>query len=312
MSSNYAALLVEYKAKPLRVELVDDRYPDENEIVVRNAAAAINQLDWKIQDHPWKNFKYSLILGVDVAGEVVDVGCDVEERRFKVGDRVIGHALTFITEDNRHGGFQNYTVLQSNMATPIPPSMPFEQAVVLPLGVSTASAALFNKDCLALPKPSLNPAPTGTTLLVWGGSSSVGCNAIQLAVAAGCEVIVTASPRNFDKMRELGAVLTVDYNSITVVDELKTAFQGRQLAEAFDTIGTQQTLKQTAQAVLQIDRTKMVVSTTDDIAEGAVPNGVKATPVLAVSIRGREEEERAGQENVGKTVWCTRIFCRMR
>jgi hypothetical protein len=113
-------------------------------------------------------------------------------------------------------------------------------------------------------------------------------------------------------MRELGAVLTVDYNSITVVDELKTAFQGRQLAGAFDTIGTQQTLKQTAQAVLQIDRTKMVVSTTDDIAEGAVPNGVKATPVLAVSIRGREEEGRAGQENVGKMVWCTSISCRMR
>ncbi|GAB1310588.1 Zinc-binding alcohol dehydrogenase domain-containing cipB [Madurella fahalii] len=303
MSPNYAALQVGHKVKPLRVELVDDRYPDEDEIVVRNAAVAINQLDWKIQDYAWEMFNYPLILGVDVAGEVVEVGCDVDERRFKVGDRVVGHALSFATKDQRHGGFQNYTVLQSNMATPIPQSLSFEKAVVLPLGVSTASAALFNRDCLALPRPSLNPRPTSTTLLVWGGSSSVGCNAIQLAVAAGCEVIVTASPRNFDKMRELGAALAIDYNSKTVVEELEKAFQGRRLAGAFDTIGKQETLGQTAQAVLKIDRTKMVVSTIDDIEEGTVPEGVIAKPVLAVSIRGGEEEEDAGQENVGKMVY---------
>jgi NADPH:quinone reductase-like Zn-dependent oxidoreductase len=45
------------------------------------------------------------------------------------------------------------------------------------------------------------PKPTGKTLLVWGGSTSVGSNAIQLGVAAGYEVVTTASPKNFDYVR---------------------------------------------------------------------------------------------------------------
>jgi NADPH:quinone reductase-like Zn-dependent oxidoreductase len=167
MSDNRAAFLVGHKKKPLVVDVTDDRYPDENEIVVKNAAVAINQLDWKMQDTPWVMFNYPLILGVDVAGEVVDVGSDVT--RFMIGDRVLGHALSFATQDERHAGFQNYTVLLSNMASPIPPSLSFERAAVLPLGISTASAALFQKSCLALPKPSLNPPRTSTTVLIWGG-----------------------------------------------------------------------------------------------------------------------------------------------
>ncbi|KAH6849643.1 oxidoreductase [Chaetomium sp. MPI-CAGE-AT-0009] len=290
MPANSAALLVGHAVKPLRVEEVDNRYPDDDEIVVKNAAVAINQLDWKIQSEAWKMFKYPSSWAS-------------MSRRFKKGDRVIGHALSFATNDARHAGFQNYTVLQSNMATPIPASLSFEKAVVLPLGVSTASAALFNRDCLALPSPSLNPSPTFTTLLIWGGSSSVGCNAIQLAVAAGCEVIVTASPKNFDKMKQLGASLAVNYKSKTVLEELKEAFQGKKLAGAFDTIGSAESLGKTAKAVSEIDKTKMVVSTTDWIEKGTVPDGIVAKTVMAISIRGSEEEAERGEANVGKMVY---------
>lgn len=61
---------------------------------------------------------------------------------------------------------------------------------------------------------------TGQTVVVWGGSTSVGSNAVQLAVAAGYEVVTTASPRNFDHVRALGASAVFDYNSSTVVQDI--------------------------------------------------------------------------------------------
>ncbi|KAF4626241.1 hypothetical protein G7Y89_g11917 [Cudoniella acicularis] len=299
MSTNYAAFLNDYKKKPFVVDEADDRYPDETEIVIKNAAIAINQIDWKTQETPWKQFKYPLILGVDVAGEVVDVGEEVT--RFKIGDRVLGHALSFATEDDRHAGFQNYTVLMSNMASPIPPHVTFEIAAVLPLGVSTASAALFQKDCLALPPPMLNPPKIPKTVLIWGGASSVGSNAIQLAVAAGCDVVVTASPKNRDAMKKLGAVQVVDYNSDSVIDDLKKAFQGRELAGAFDTIGTQKTFEATAKAVSQMHGKKIVVSTNDE-EEWEVPAGVEKKPIQAVDIREDKREDKRKDKGEDKSI----------
>ncbi|TAQ89425.1 hypothetical protein B7494_g2244 [Chlorociboria aeruginascens] len=66
-----------------------------------------------------------------------------------------------------------------------------------------------------IPKVVLDNKPTGKTVLIWGGSGSVGVNVIQLAVAAGYEVIATASPANFDYLKELGASEVLDYHSKT-------------------------------------------------------------------------------------------------
>ena len=76
------------------------------------------------------------------------------------------------------------------------------------------------------------PKPTRKTLLVWGGSTSVGSNAIQLAVAAGYEVITTASPNNFDYVKNLGASEVFDYKSKTIVSDLIRAFKDRTIAGA--------------------------------------------------------------------------------
>ena len=118
------------------------------------------------------------------------------------------------------------------MAAPIPDAMSYESAAVLPLAVSTAACGLFQKDHLALQHPSVPPKPTGKTLLVWGGSTSVGSNAIQLAVAAGYEVFATASPRNFDYVRRLGASQAFDYASKTVVRDIVAALRGKTCAGA--------------------------------------------------------------------------------
>ena len=234
MPTNEAAWLVATQA-PLEVKPAPYTPPRENEIVVRNHAAAINPIDWLLQVigyflFPW--IKCPFVLGSDLAGEVVEAGSGVT--RFKVGDRVLGHAVGLDKKRNSsaEGAFQTYSVVLAHMASPIPSTMPYESAAVLPLGVSTAACGLFQKDHLALQYPSAAPQPTGRTLLVWGGSTSVGSNAIQLAVAAGYEVITTASPRNFDYVKGLGASQVFDYNSKTVVKDVIAAFNGKTSAGA--------------------------------------------------------------------------------
>ena len=88
---------------------------------------------------------------------------------------------------------------------PLPYAIPTSKGVVLPLGVSTAAAGLYQKDFLNLPFPTEDPESLDRTLLIWGGSSSVGSCCIQLAVASGAEVITTASPSNFYYCKKLGA-----------------------------------------------------------------------------------------------------------
>ncbi|WP_411699277.1 zinc-binding alcohol dehydrogenase family protein [Conyzicola sp.] len=214
--------------------------PGPDEIVMRNHAVAINPLDWILQEvgtviYPW--IRYPFVVGSDVAGQVVEVGAAVT--RFAVGDRVVAQATGSDKDENSSaaGAFQLYSVVRERLASPIPDDLSFAQASVLPLALSTAACGLFQKNQLALDHPTADPVPSGSTLLVWGGSTSVGANAIQLAVAAGYEVITTASPRNFDYVTRLGASRVIDYGSPTAVADLIAAFDGKSLAGAI-AVGT--------------------------------------------------------------------------
>ncbi len=234
MPTNTAAWIGAKYAK-LEVKSAPYTPPRANEIVVKNHAVAINPLDWIIQvvgNLVFSWIKYPFVLGSDLAGEVVEVGAGVT--RFKVGDRVLGHAVGTDKKRNSaaEGAFQAYTVVLAHMAAPIPATLSYENAAVLPLALSTAACGLFQKDHLALQHPSLSSTSTGKTLLVWGGSTSVGSNAIQLAVAAGYEVVTTSSPRNFDYVKKLGASQVFDYNSETVVEDVIEAFKGKTIAGA--------------------------------------------------------------------------------
>ncbi len=232
--------------------------PREHEIVVRNHAVAVNPVDWMIEVlggviYPW--LRYPAVLGSDVAGEVTEVGSAVT--RFRVGDRVLGHAVG--TEKSRNaaaeGAFQTYTVLLDHLAAPVPAEISYERAAVLPLALSAAACGLFQPDLLGLRLPTDQAGPTGETgptgdtgptgetgptnetVLVWGGSTSVGSNAIQLAVAAGYRVVTTASPHNSAYVRGLGATEVFDYRSSSVVPDVIRALHGRPLAGAL-AIGT--------------------------------------------------------------------------
>ncbi len=234
MPTNTAAWL---PAKHARLEVGPAPYtpPAEGEIVVENHAVAINPLDWILQLVGYVIFRwidYPFVLGADLAGEVVEVGAGVS--RFRVGDRVLAHAVGTDKRRNRaaEGSFQRYTVVLAHLAAPIPDTLAYEDAAVLPLGLSTAACGLFQTDHLALTHPSTGAVPAGQTVLVWGGSTSVGSNAIQLAAAAGYDVVTTASPKNADYATALGASRVFDYRSPTVVDEIVQALAGRTLAGA--------------------------------------------------------------------------------
>lgn len=225
---------IKTKTSPLEVKPAPYTSPGKNEIVIKNGAVAINPVDYVDKElgmiYRW--IKYPFVLGSDVAGEVVEVGKAVT--RFRLGDRVVGHAAG--TDEKRNtsaeGAFQSYTVFLAHMTSPIPSTVSFESAAVLPLGLSTAACGLFQKDQLALQLPMLPLKPTGKTVIIWGGSTSVGCNAIQLAVAAGYEVIITASPRNFDLVKKLGASQAFDYSSKTAVNDIIQAMKGQNCAGA--------------------------------------------------------------------------------
>jgi NADPH:quinone reductase-like Zn-dependent oxidoreductase len=209
--------------------------PGEGEVVVRVRAVAVNPVDnlpavgYRVA-LPW--LRFPAVIGGDVAGEVVQVGPGVT--RLGAGDRVLGMAAG--TEKNRNspaeGAFQHYCVLLQNLVATIPDALSFEQAAVLPLTLSTAASGLFQADHLGLALPRLAPPQRDETVLIWGGSTSVGSNGIQLARCAGYRVIATASPRNVDYVRGLGAEAAVDYRSKTAVAELLDAVGGRRLAGA--------------------------------------------------------------------------------
>lgn len=222
-TSNQAAW-INAKSRPLVVSAAPMPQPGPREILVRNRAIALNPFDSVVQTlgsvvTPWVT--YPAILGSDVAGEVVAVGASVS--RFKPGDRVLGLALGIDKLANRaaEGAFQKYVILRQDAATSLPDTISFEQGAVLPLAVATAACGLFLDDQLGLQTPSIDqPAPTGKTVLIWGGSTSVGSCAIQLAVAAGYEVVTTASPKNFGYVQRLGASQVFDYHDARVVEAI--------------------------------------------------------------------------------------------
>ena len=223
--SNRAAW-INAKGQALTVSAAPMPQPGDGEILVRSRAIALNPFDGVVQTlgsmvTPW--LTYPAVLGSDVTGEVVAVGASVS--RFKPGDRVLGLALGIDKLANRaaEGAFQKFVILRQEAATAMPDSISFEQAAVLPLAVATAACGLFLEDQLGLRTPSVEGSgTTGKTVLIWGGSTSVGSAAVQLAAAAGYEVVATASPRNFAYVRGLGASQVFDYNDEKVVAKLVT------------------------------------------------------------------------------------------
>ena len=143
-----------------------------------------------------------------------------------------------MTANPANSAFQTYPTVLDTLVSPVPESITLEQAVVLPLAISTACSGLYPKDRLNLPLPSAaNPEKNGKTILVWGGASSVGATAIQLAAASGVTVVTTASTANHELVKALGADYVFDYRSTTVIADIVKVLENADFAGIYDAIG---------------------------------------------------------------------------
>ena len=167
---------------------------------------------------------------------------------------------------------------------PYPDFISFAEASFFPLGVTTSSHGLFSEDFLGLPIPKLDRVSTGKSVLVWGGSSAVRSNAIQLAKAAGYEFLTTASPRNFECVKSLGASKAFDYSSDKVTADVVEASDQSDCAGIFLAAGS-------VEACLQVaDQAKgdLFVATSNFIPEDKVPRGVRAKMVFGSALESED------------------------
>lgn len=148
------------------------------------------------------------ILGCDFAGTVENANGS----QWREGQRVAGFVHGSAVNPTR-GMFAEYGLADASLVFPIPDSVSDADAAVVPLATATAVQALFQR--LGLPEPSSSkPAAAASPIpvLIYGGTSSVGLYAIQLAKLAGLTVIATGSKRNGALLRSLGADFAVDYS----------------------------------------------------------------------------------------------------
>lgn len=179
------------------------------DVVVAVHAAAINPIDWKIRAGHQRGairLKLPWTLGLDVSGEVLEVGSEVT--RFQPGDAVYG-----CPDHRRPGSYAEQCVLDEGLLATKPPSLSHVQAASLPLVGQTAWQCL-------LPRLAERPEQR---VLIQAGSGGVGTFAIQLAKHHGAWVATTSSERNHDLVRDLGADRPIDYRQERwweVVDDL--------------------------------------------------------------------------------------------
>jgi NADPH:quinone reductase-like Zn-dependent oxidoreductase len=170
-------------------------------VLVRVHAAGINPVDWKIRAGWLRQFRpipLPSIPGRDFAGVVEAVGSQVGG--YRPGEEVYGMADT--------GSYAQYAVASTKSIAPKPGALSFDEAASVPIGAVTAWRALFDAA----------KVEAGQRVLVQGAAGGVGLYAVQLAVWKGAHVIGTASGRNQDYVRSLGAEMAINYETTQVAN----------------------------------------------------------------------------------------------
>src|SRR5437773_3072244 len=181
--------------------------PKEDQILVRVIAAGVNPVDEASRSQKYAKFfgiTLPFIPGYDIAGVVEKIRAKIT--RFRTGDRVYAYLSL---KDG--GGYAEYAVATEVEAAPKPRSISFVEAAAVPVVALTAWQALIDTAKLS----------AGQTVLIHGGSGGVGSFAIQIAKARGAKVIATASTRNQELLKQLGADVAVDYTQQKFEDVAK-------------------------------------------------------------------------------------------
>ncbi len=190
-----------------------------SQVLIKVAAAGINRPDILQRDGLYPAPKgHSLILGLEVAGEIVQVGDDVKEL-------AIGQLVCALVNG---GGYGEYCVAERGCVLPVPTGLNLVEAASLPETVFTVWHNVFERARLK----------SGDWFLVHGGSSGIGITAIQMAKAFGAKVIATAgSVEKCDACKRLGADEAINYKQQDFVQETKTITQGRGVNVILDMVG---------------------------------------------------------------------------
>jgi NADPH:quinone reductase-like Zn-dependent oxidoreductase len=191
--------------------------PQGDGILIKVRAAGVNPADWKIRNGGGERFglKLPLILGGEIAGVIEEIGDAV--KNFKLGDAVYGMTIS----GGFSGGYAEYAIAKPDGIALKPESLSFVEAAAIPVAALTAWQSIFD----------LANLRSGQRILIAGASGAVGCLAVQLAKNKGAYVIGTASGRNEEFVKSLGADEFIDYTKQDFSEWVKD------VDVVFDTVG---------------------------------------------------------------------------
>jgi NADPH2:quinone reductase len=167
--------------------------PGEGEVLVRVRANALNRADlMMLRGGLHGGFGgVGFPLGLEFAGEIVEVGPGVEGRQ--VGDRVMCAGLA---------EFAEYAIAHPRRMYTVPAGMSLEQAATLPVALQTMHDAIGTNGMLA----------AGQSVLVQGASSAMGLMGMQVAKVLGAGTVIgtSTSPERRARLPEFGADVVLD------------------------------------------------------------------------------------------------------
>jgi NADPH:quinone reductase-like Zn-dependent oxidoreductase len=195
------AVLFEEHGGPevLHLAEVPDPTAGPGEVVVDIYAASVNAADYKVRlgggAYSSSGVRLPHILGRDFSGVVSAVGPGVTD--LQVGEPVFG-----VCDQGIEGAYAEKIAIKAAIITKKPERLGHAEAAAMALTSITALWALEDTAKLK----------AGETILIQGGAGGVAGFGIQLAKHLGATVITTASERNHDYVRRLGADRVIDYN----------------------------------------------------------------------------------------------------
>ncbi|KAB0268048.1 zinc-binding dehydrogenase [Microvirga brassicacearum] len=197
-------------------------YPDPvarpGEVVLRVKASTLNYHDiFTRRGMPGITLRLPVVPGLDVAGEVVEIGEGVEG--WSLDDRVvvdpinrIGRGIVGETID---GGLAEYCAVPAHQLIRIPDNVDFNTAAVMPTAYATALRMMFTNGRVS----------EGEKVGVLGASGGVGVCCVQLAKLAGAEVVAFAgSDEKLARLKELGADHVINYQEKDFLEEIYSLY----------------------------------------------------------------------------------------
>jgi NADPH:quinone reductase-like Zn-dependent oxidoreductase len=228
----------------LQVDEIPEPEPGAHDLLVRLRATSVNHRDiWMRKGHPHPAYHVDLpaILGIDVCGDVVEVGSDVEG--FAPGDRVTANPYMHCGRcpwcvrggfqycprfSVYHGTYAELFLVPADFAVRVDPSVPDEHVAAFPNTYITAWQMLVGKARVS----------ASDSVFVWAGTSGLGSAAIEIAKLAGATVITSAgSEEKREKLRALPADSVLDHHQDDLVERVLELTDGRGASIVVEHIG---------------------------------------------------------------------------